>query len=389
VLLVTFSPEALYYHRMVFLDNIAMMWVLAALVFAASPRRSLAAAFGSAFCFATAVLTKETAVVMLPVVLWVLIQCHPKKERGWGLGIFLSTFIGVSLFYPLYAVLKNELTEGPGHVSLIWAIKWQLFEREGTGSVFDTSSVSSQTVQWWLQTDSWLLIAGAAVALPALFMRRLRPLAAGLVVQLAMLTRSGYLPQPYIIAVIPLAALLLAGVGDQLWKSRLLHPVKAWPNKFRVQAWFYLRWSLARTGMAVVLAAAVAFGIFGSSHWGSQLAYASTYNPSTYSVQATDWVREHVGKNDVVITDDNIWADLIMNGYVNPVWLYKADLDPAVKAALLPNGWHDIKYLVLPDLSESLLKSLPTVWDAITHSRVVTVFGEGDAKMVIREVIPG
>lgn len=387
VLLFTFSPVALYYHRMVFLDNIAIMWALAALVFAASPRRSLAAAFGSAMCFATAVLTKETAAVLLPVVLWVLIQNQPKVGRGWGITVFLSSFIGASLFYPLYAVLKNELVEGPGHVSLIWAIKWQLFERAGTGSVLDPSTVSYQTVEWWLQTDSWLLVAGAVLVIPALFVRRLRPLAIGLGIQLAMLVRGGYLPQPYVIALIPLSAILLAGMGEVFIRSRWFAPVGMWPNKFFARLRFSFRWSVARTGIVAVAAAIMAFGLVGSPTWASQAERASTYDPSGYSVQATDWVRANVDKSQVVITDDNIWADLVMDGYENPVWLYKADLDPAVKDKLLPNGRHDIDYLVLPDLSESLLKSLPIVWDAIQHSRVVVVYGEGDAKMIVREVI--
>ena len=387
VLLFTFSPVALYYHRMVFLDNIAVMWTLAALVFAASPRRSLAAAFGSAMCFATAVLTKETALVMLPVVLWVLIQNQPKVGRSWGTVVFLSSFIGAGLFYPLYAVLKNELTEGPGHVSLIWAIKWQLFERDGTGSVFNHTTVSYQTVHWWLETDSWLLVAGAAMVLPALFVRRLRPLAVGLGIQLAMLARGGYLPQPYVIALIPLSAILLAGMGEMFVRSRWFAPVGEWPNKFLAQLRFGFRWSVARTGVVLVAVSAAIFGIIGSPAWAHEARYGATYDPSVYSVQATDWVRAHVGKGQVVITDDNIWADLVMDGYENPVWLYKADLDPAVKDKLLRGGWNDVDYLVLPDLSESLLKSLPIVWEAIQHSRVVVVYGTGDAKMIVREVI--
>src|SRR5215471_4587267 len=68
VLLFGLSPLAIYYHRMVFLDNLAAMWLLAALAIAASPRRSLAAALWSGVCFAIAALTKETVVLLLPAV---------------------------------------------------------------------------------------------------------------------------------------------------------------------------------------------------------------------------------------------------------------------------------------------------------------------------------
>lgn len=386
VLLFTYSPIAFYYHRMVFLDNIAVMWTLAALVFAASPRRSLAAVFGSGLSFAFAVLSKETALVMLPVVLWVVLQHQSKDGRGWSLGVFLPAFFGPALFYPLYAVLKNELLQGSGHVSLVWAIEWQLFKRQGSGSVLDPSSVSYQTVHWWLQTDPWLLIAGTAAVVPAIFIRRLRPLAFGMGLQVVMLLRSGYLPQPYVIALMPLAALLLAGTGEVLFKARPFGSIQVQQNKFGTQLIRGLQWSVARTGIALVLATSIAFGVMGGSMWVRQVHYSDTYNPSAYSREAVEWVHANVAKTDVVITDDNIWGDLVMAGYTKPVWLYKADLDPAVKAQLLPHGWRDVKYLVLPDLSESLLKSLPIVWAAIQHSHVVEIYGTGDAKMIVRVV---
>lgn len=387
VLLFTFSPVALYYHHMVFLDNIAVLWVLAALVFAASPKRSLAASFGAALAFVIAVLTKETVVVMIITMVWLMLRHQPKENRGWSFVVYMSSLIAIGLFYPLYAVLKNELTEGPGHVSLIWAMKWQLFEREGTGSVLDSSSVSHATVDWWIQTDPWLLFAGAILVPVAFFMPRLRPIALALCIQLAMLLRSGYLPQPYVIVLIPLSALLIAGVADTLCKKRLLTSVVQQVGGILTKVWFGIRWGFARLGVAFVICAAITFGVLAGPNWVNQFEYSSTYDPSEYSIQATKWVTKNVEKDEVIITDDNIWADLVMDGYNKPIWLYKADLDPAVKKELLPNGYKDVKYLVLPDLSEPLLKSLPIVWDAIQHSEVVQTYGEGNSKMIIRKVM--
>jgi len=54
VLLFGLSPVALWYHRMVSLDNLATAWALAAFMTAASRRRSLGAAVTSAVCFAAA-----------------------------------------------------------------------------------------------------------------------------------------------------------------------------------------------------------------------------------------------------------------------------------------------------------------------------------------------
>ena len=54
------------------LDNVATPWVLAAFVFALSPRRHLWAGAAAGACFAVAVLTKETTVIVLLALLWQL-----------------------------------------------------------------------------------------------------------------------------------------------------------------------------------------------------------------------------------------------------------------------------------------------------------------------------
>ena len=60
VIMFGLSPVALYYHRAVLLDNIAIAWALAAFVLALTPRRRLWAFAGSGACFAAAALSKET-----------------------------------------------------------------------------------------------------------------------------------------------------------------------------------------------------------------------------------------------------------------------------------------------------------------------------------------
>ncbi len=62
------SPLSLDVARMVMLDTIGLPWVVAAFALACSPKRRLAAAFGSGACFAGAVLSKETYLLLLPAV---------------------------------------------------------------------------------------------------------------------------------------------------------------------------------------------------------------------------------------------------------------------------------------------------------------------------------
>src|SRR5436190_4698539 len=60
VVIYAVSPLAISLSRTVYLDNIAIAWLMAALVLICSPRHRLSAMFGAAACFGVAVLTKET-----------------------------------------------------------------------------------------------------------------------------------------------------------------------------------------------------------------------------------------------------------------------------------------------------------------------------------------
>jgi 4-amino-4-deoxy-L-arabinose transferase-like glycosyltransferase len=107
VLLFGLSPLAVTFHRMVLLDNLAVLMVLAAFVLALSPGRRLAAALGSGAALAGAVLTKETALLMAPFVLWMLLRTVVPATRRMSLTVFGIGFSLVAVLYPLYALLKT------------------------------------------------------------------------------------------------------------------------------------------------------------------------------------------------------------------------------------------------------------------------------------------
>src|SRR5262249_57066279 len=131
VAIFAFSPLAVYFTRAALLDNIVTPWLLASFWFAASPRRSVRAAVASAVCFSAATLTKETALLYLPAVLLLIWQRSDRRNRRFTLGLFGATLFLICAMYPLFALVKNELLIGPGHVSLEWAVRWQLFGRTG------------------------------------------------------------------------------------------------------------------------------------------------------------------------------------------------------------------------------------------------------------------
>jgi hypothetical protein len=81
VLLFGLCPLELMYSRWTFLDNLVTPWLLLAFVLATSPRRSIAAATGAALSFALATLTKETALVALPALVWAMAQNLDRRNR--------------------------------------------------------------------------------------------------------------------------------------------------------------------------------------------------------------------------------------------------------------------------------------------------------------------
>ena len=383
VLLFGLSPLAVPLQRMVFLDNLAVMWTLAALALAASPRRSLAAAAGSAACFAIAVLSKETIAVLLPALFLLLWQHTSPKTRRYRVALFLTLLGTLTFFYPLYALLKNELFEGPGHVSLVWAINWQLFHRPPTGSLLDPSSGTHAVARSWLDADPLLLGVGALLTPLGLLIRRTRAVALALAIQVAMLFRNGYLPFPYVIAMLPFAALTIAGFADQLCKGphdrRVARPQRSTRSRSRLVA------LTRRVGrLAVALAVSVSLVAVGPA-WGRGLHQATTEDHSQPPKQALAYVMAHVPRGSILLVDDNLWTDLVRRGFdPNPIWFYKLDLDPAVRARY-KNGWRDIDYVVLGRLMPDALRELPLVAAAIRHSRVEASFGDGE--VAVRKVV--
>jgi hypothetical protein len=364
VLLFGLSPLAVPFQRMVFLDNLAVMWTLAALAIAASPRRSLAASAGSAACFAMAVLSKETIAVLFPVLFLLLWQQSSPETRRYRIALFLTTFGALVFVYPLYAILKNELFDGPGHVSLLWAINWQLFDRPPSGSLLDPNSETYATVRSWLDQDPLLLGAGVLLAPLGLLMRHTRAVALALVIQVILLLRNGYLPFPYVIAMLPFAALTVAGVAHRLCAGPI---AKNWRST-----------AAKRAGQLVVVCAVAASVVVVGPTWSRAAHRVMSEDDSRSSRQALAYVVTHVPKGSILLVDDNIWTDLVRRGFdPSPIWFYKLDLDPAVRARLR-NGWRDIDYVVLGRLTPTTMRDLPLVAAAIEHSEVVASFGDGE-----------
>jgi 4-amino-4-deoxy-L-arabinose transferase-like glycosyltransferase len=225
------SPLAIALGRTVYLDNIAVAWLLAAFVLLCSPQRRLSAIFGAAVCFGVAVLTKETLLLLVPTAIWLLWTRTAPATRRYALAVFGAVFTVVLATYPLLAAVRGELLPGAGHVSLLDGIRFQLWQRDPGGSVVDPYSLKRHTVVGWLHHDPVLPVLAAPVAIAGLLMTRLRPIAVGLAILVAMVARPGYLPVPFFVAALPLAALLIAGIAESVTRYLVSSAEKRWVLK--------------------------------------------------------------------------------------------------------------------------------------------------------------
>jgi 4-amino-4-deoxy-L-arabinose transferase-like glycosyltransferase len=378
VALFSLSPLAVQFHRTVYLDNIATPWILAALALALSPRRQLWAYAASGLAFAIAVLTKETSLLLLPAVGYLLWRSSGiGGTRRYAVSLAASAFVLTGGFYVLSAVIKNELMPGANHVSLLNGVKFQLFTRQASGSIFSPGTLSHDHLHQWLQLDTVFPVLSVLAVVPALAISRLRPIAVGYALLLLTMLRPGYLPVPYVIAMLPLAALLIAGVADRAarWVPR------RW--KTRVAG----RRSFAPLLPVVVVVGLVAVGL-GGPDWVSQQRGLFIGPLDKPVAQAESWIEQNVPHTARLTVDDAFWVDLVRSGFPrqNVVWYYKVDTDPAVQR-LSPDGWKDYDYVVSTQSLRTNPQAAPQVAEALNNSVLYAVFGSGDTRVEVRRVI--
>jgi hypothetical protein len=230
----------------------------------------------------------------------------------------------------------------------------------------------------WLRTDPWLLALGVAALPIAAFIRRLRPIALALAVLALAAVRGGYLPQPFVIALLPICALLVAGVLDATWQGGWRTDRSPW------------------IGRALALAGTLAFTVAILPSWVSSDSYAMRAD-QTHELLATErWIDAHVSRRARMLVDDTLYVDLVQVGFeqrYGVVWFYKLDfttnLDPSI-VHHLPQGWRAFDYVVSTPVMRSALQQSPgglqQVRAALQHSSVLASFGKGPERVEVRRV---
>lgn len=373
VLLFALSPLAVQFTKTAYLDNIATPWLLAAFVLALSRRNQLLAFTGAATCFGIAVLTKETSLLLLPFLVWQLVRSADAATRRYTLSVAAALLTMIGLWYAVFALIKGELTPGEERVSLFDGIAFQLVTRDASGSVLDAGSQAGLAVRTWLTLDAALLVTGLVAALAALTVHALRPYAAAYVLLALTLFKPGYLPVPFVIAMLPFAALLVAALGHSA--VRLLRDRDVTRR--------------GRAGGAVGAVVLIVGIVAAAALWPGQLRGLWTSDLDAPLRDAQGWVVTNLEEDDRILVDDAVWVDLVRGGLPREqvVWYYKADTDPDV-SDLTPNGWADYDYVLVTEGMRQSAGSAPVLDRARESSIRVASFGEGAEAVEILRVLP-
>ena len=383
VLLFSLSPLAIDYQRAVSIDNIAIMFVLAAFYAALAPKKGLWGFAAAGGFMALAVLSKETAILIAPALALVVWRQSPATTRRFCLTIFFACLVLGFMPYVIFAVLKGELFPGEGHVSLLGAFSSQLTGR-GNESIFQEQSGPRGTVEAWLDADPWLLGVGLAAAVLLLMRLRWQAVSLALLIQVVVsVLRPGYLPAPLVIGMIPFAALSIAGLIDAILQWGAQRSESDAPGRSRGFSF--------TPGLGAAAAMAVVAAVFVVPGWIDKYDPRFNDNPRQSQRDAVAWLSANAPKSSTILVDDNMWVDLVRRGFKteNVVWQWKLSRDPEVKKRY-PGSWKDFDYIVLSRVNQSRRPEELPVNDPEVKERTksLAAFGSGESRIDVRSVPP-
>ncbi|HUZ77031.1 MAG TPA: glycosyl hydrolase family 8 [Chloroflexota bacterium] len=397
VLLFTVSPLAIYFQRPVLLDSIANFWLLVSVDLLLDDWGRLTRLILSGCCFGVAVLSKESAAFLLPAYVFLAVQQRQQHHGRFAVVSWAMPMLLVVSLYPTFAALRGELlpagqslrffifnvNTGPG-LSLVDALRWQA-SRTG-GGVFNLNNQFWTLVRTnWLVADPVLFGGGAMASIVNLLRGRHNraALGAGLlgVLPLLYLARGGMVFDFYVLLAIPffclnLGLLLTDAVRfAATWASRPFMPA----GRRRMAAaagWVVLPLSL--------------LALLGVYSRGTTFAPLYTQHPGEASLEALQWVKQHVPAQSLIVVGDDIWTDLHEPGLGGPAFpnahsYWKVGLDPAIANGVFHNTWHTVDYLILsPQMKADIASNhIAIAQQALQHAQLVQAWhaGGGDVEL--------
>jgi len=387
LLIFSLSPLGLSFQRRVLLDNIMIFWFLLSYNLLLGKSRRLYHYILSAVFYAIAVLSKESAIFFLPVMIFTVYWTSHISHRVFAFWKWISISGGLISLYFVYALLKGEffpygsfLGNKSPHVSLIETFQFQL-SRKG-GFFLDPNSGFMLNFTEWIKggffipvPDPTIIIGGIAatvlVSLWSIFDRKLLAVSLPTLFYWFFLTRGGEVIGFYIIPLVPLLAMC---IGISIFKTSDIFPR-----------------GVVKTILKPLLIALLSAPFI----W-----YYSTHlevynlNQTAPQIAALDWISKNIPTDSIVIIDNYAFIEFYetkRNRYNLPKvahYYWKADKDPDVRDDLLMGNWKNIDYILsTPQVKWDADNSgLPLIQDAMNNSTVIKSFEGNKWNIEIRQI---
>jgi endo-1,4-beta-D-glucanase Y/4-amino-4-deoxy-L-arabinose transferase-like glycosyltransferase len=390
VLLFALSPLGLSFQRRVLLDNIMTFWLLLSYYLILSGKR-LRHYILSAVLFGVSVLSKESAVFFLPVMLFAVYKNAHISHRIFALWKWLSVALCVISLYFLYALMKGELFPtgtllggSAQHVSIVDAFHYQL-SRTG-GFFLGPKSAFMLNFKEWIQGGFFIpvpdpimiiggIIATALMSIWSLKDRRMLFVSLPCLAYWLFLIRGGEIIGFYIIPLLPFLALSI-GMSVYLLSE------------------FFSQWAFRPIIQPLcVLVLLSPFVWYYATH-------PAVYqlDQTTPQLKALDWIDTNIPKNANLIMDNYAYIEFHdhspANRYTLPTlanYYWKADKDPDVNDKVLKGNWRNVDYiLATPQVQyDANFAGLPLVKDAFDNSVTIQSFQGHKWNVDVRKVIKG
>jgi 4-amino-4-deoxy-L-arabinose transferase-like glycosyltransferase len=385
------SPLAVYFQRMVLLDNLMVFWVLVGLYILARRDGRVVTAMGAGLAFGFAMITKENAIFLLPGFGYLLHRSIVEQGNRRFSASFWWFAAGTPIsLYMLYAEIKNELLPAnfdfnlasppADHVSLLYTIWWQLNRTAtgGQGTMFSTLLNES-----WLFKDRPFLIIGTVATVGNLMLslnarRREVPM---LGVSLLAIGYGFYLTRSVLLDfyVAPLVPLLALNIGLLYGRiTRYGKPIAV----------------ATLTAILCLLPLPYPKGYLVS--WnsdGTRLLLADQYRLPQTNMQnlQVKWIRQNIPSSARLIIDDDVWVALREGtpSYPNAQSHFKAAADPDVRDKIFHQDWRNVDYVVMSNKMRDALQRNNEGWilEAIDqHGEQVWRIDRGDVHLEIIKI---
>jgi hypothetical protein len=386
-LLFSLAPYAIALHRHVLLDNIMTFWVLLSAFLLLSRRFSLNQVWLSATALAIGILSKENAVLVLPVFAFLAIWRSRKEQRLFAAIGLVTLVCSIVSLYVLTAAVRGELfPAGNAHVSLLGSLGWQLMQARD-GGPFDLHSSFWSAMKIWLQEEPFLVLGGLAASILAslfVFSRKYRGVGCMGLANIALwlfLVRGGQVLEFYLAPELPFMALSLALL---LWAC-------AQGLRTRLQRLaFPTRPRLAGLLVGVMQCAVIVLFLQGLLFDYSSPASGLASNPlalwqpdpmTQVQKDALSWIENHIASCNSMVIDSDMWTELhdpasgqASYNLAHSYW--QIEQDPAIRNTLFHNDWHNIDYVIATPamVSDIDRDQFAMVKNAMQHSTLIVSF---------------